>query len=428
MAENHLLKPDNDLLTEEHQTNRWYYVLCLLVTATFLLEGYLHSYTIGLLVLTWIGIYRFQFKWDKDLKVALFYAGFYGLHVMGTLWSDNMPTVTHDLESKASILALPLIYIVFTSLSQRQVEGILTLFVGVVLTAAVWTLGKATGIYLKTGQTDQFFYHELGGLINMHAIYMSMYVCFAILILLQWLVSVWDKHGGLWLQISLIVTVFFLFGYNILLSARMPTLALCLVVFAGILKVFYDRRGLATGISIIVLTSGILIAGILLSPVNKQRYKEAFNGQSVDASRDLQDGRTLRLMKWDCCLDILKDNWLLGVGTGDIQDNLDQCYKAKKYTYLTDQDRHYNAHNQYFQTWLGLGIVGLLWFVALLIYPMYAAWQRQYYLHLGFIVMFAIVCTTESTLPVHKGVVFFMFFSMVLLFGKVPWPWRNVHV
>jgi len=296
--------------------------------------------------------------------------------------------------------------------------------VAAVTVSAITSLVLATYIYQETGKVEQFFYHELAGLVHMHAIYLSMYVCFAILILLQWLVSVWDKHEGTSKQIFLMILVVFLFAYNIVLSARMPTLALCLVVFAGVLKVFYDRKGLVQGISIILIMVGILLAGILLSPVNKQRYKEAFDTNSAKTYREGADGRSLRLMKWDCCKEILKTKWLTGVGIGDVQDELNQCYKDKEYTYLIGE--MYNAHNQYFQTWLGLGIVGLLWFLAILGHGIKIAWERKNYLHLGFVVLFALVCLTESTLPVHKGVVFFMFFTMLFLMAPVAWPWRSL--
>lgn len=419
------LNPDQSNPIGTQQGNRWYYFLSVVVALTFLLQPYLNSYAIGGLVLGWMLIFRFQFKWNTDLKTAFFYAGFYVLHIAGLLYTDHLDTAGYDLETKASILIIPLIYVAFKALTKEQVENLLVLYVCSVLIGSLVTLGLAFTQYLETGAINQFFYHDLSNLISMHAIYLSMYVCFAILILLQWLVSAWDKHSGMGLQIGLIVLVFYLFSYNILLSARMPTLALCLVVFAGILKVFYDRRGLFTGISIIVLTTGILLAGIYFSPVNKQRYKEALDARSIENSRHLQDGRTLRLMKWDCCVELLKSHWLFGLGTGDVQYNLNECYKSKQYTYLIAEGRQYNAHNQYFQTWLGLGIIGLVWFLGLLMHSLYAAWQRRYYLHVGFVVMFAIVNITESTLPVHKGVVFFMFFNTLLLYGHQPWPWRK---
>lgn len=406
--------------------SRWYYTLILAVIATFFAMPHINSYAIAALVLSWFILFRFKFSWSDDLKIALFFSGFFGIHAVGMLYTDHQDTGLNDLTTKASILLFPLMYQVFRSLNQRQVEGVLQFFVGVTMVASVYTLVKALLFYLDTGKSSAFFYHDLSEQIGMHAIYMSMYVCFAILIVLQWLVSLWDKHSGHAAQVGLIILAFYLFGYNILLSARMPTLALCLVVFAGILKVFYDRRGLATGISIIVLVSLILIAGIYLSPVNRSRYKDALNRESIENSRQLTDGRTLRLMKWDCCADLLKENWLLGLGTGDVQVSLNNCYAAKHYDYLVAEGRQYNAHNQYFQTWLGVGLIGLLWFIGILGHGLYWSYKRQYYLQAGFVLTFALVCITESTLPVHKGVVFFMFFSMLLTFGKTAWPWKRV--
>lgn len=403
-----------------------YLWLITLVAGTFLLEPYIHTYFIVGLVVYWLVRRAQPARWSQVMSLGGPFILFYLLHLLGALYSDDMGKTQYDLSTKASMLVFPLMAGVFASLSQQQVQRVLQVFVGTVLAGSIISLLRAWLLFDQTGDVKYFFYHDLANLANMHAIYLSMYVCFAILVIFQWLVSAWDRHSSIWLQILLVAAILFLLAYNLALSARMPTLALTAVVFAGILKVFYDRKSLFSGLLVIVLLLGTLLAGVYMSPVNKQRYKEVFNSSTATTSNKGDDGKTLRLQKWTCSWSIIKENWLFGLGIGDIQKNLDECYGRSGYTYLiTQPGNEYNAHNQYLQTWLGLGIPGLASLLLLFGSLIGHAIRRKHYLLFGFTIMFMLVSLTESTLPAHKGVVFFSFFAMLLLFGDIPWPWKG---
>lgn len=378
-----------------------------------------NSLAIALMVILWMLSNKFRFQWDGPTKIATFLGGIYLAHLLWALGSESgepWETVVHDWETKASLLIFPLAMASFKLLSARQVRNILLAFVIAVVIATVYSLVGALVVQQTTGDSTHFFYHKLGGFVNLHAIYFSMYVCMAIFILLDWIFSNYKRHEGSWKQILMIATAYYLFSFNILLSARTPTLALSLIVFAGIIKAFYERRKLWLGLGIIGVVIVMLVGGILLSPVNRERYKEAINYNSEYSKA--WDGRNLRLMKWECAQEILLDGkWLWGVGTGYVQLTLQQCYEEHEFTPLTINNNRYNAHNQYLQTWLGLGIIGLLWFVGILGFSIYYGYKNDNLLHIAMVVMFAIVSLTESTLCVHKGVVFFSYFNCLMFFA-----------
>lgn len=416
-----------DCIQERELTtsDKVYLGLFILVSASSMLLPHLQSYAIAGLMLWWIGKERFRLSITDFYGLPLAMLVFYALHAIGALYSQNDYNTSYDLQTKASMVVFPLLAGVMSRLTRMQTQQILAAFVAAVAIGSAASLALGAYDYSQTDDIKFLFYHHLAGQVGMHAIYMSMYVCFAILIVLQWLVSVWDKHGSLWTQVGLLALVLFLFAYNVALSARMPTLALCIVVFLGILKVFYDRRGFIKGVGLMALLAGMLVSGVYLSPVNRQRYAEAVDSQSTESARKGEDGRTLRLQQWDCSFSILKTYWLTGVGIGDIQDHLNACYAEKHYDYMLKDNGKFNAHNQYLQTWLGVGIAGLLSLISMLAVMFYKAWRQKHYLLAGFTFMFMLVSVTESTLPTHKGAVYFAFFALLLAQAPIAWPWKQ---
>ena len=66
------------------------------------------------------------------------------------------------------------------------------------------------------------------------------------------------------------------------------------------------------------------------------------------------------------CL-IIKKNFIFGVGTGDTQDSLNNRYLLNGYT---DSFKHkLNAHNQYLETFIAIGLIGFSGLISLLIIP-----------------------------------------------------------
>ena len=125
------------------------------------------------------------------------------------------------------------------------------------------------------------------------------------------------------------------------------------------------------------------------------------------------NGLTTRLAQWEASMPIIKEYPIFGVGVGDVQDKLQETYKRHflKYSYL----ERFNAHNEYVQTMLGLGFIGLIIFLFALLYPFIQAYRKREVVYMCFIALFAYCCITESALHVQKGIVFYSFFNSLFL-------------
>ena len=119
---------------------------------------------------------------------------------------------------------------------------------------------------------------------------------------------------------------------------------------------------------------------------------------------------------WKASLGIIHNNWLTGVGTGDMNEVFQQQYVDMQ-TKLSPEQQ-WRSHNQFLSILIGFGVIGLVWFLFSLIYP---AWVKRGFHDYFFLVFFIIAMLsllTDDTLESQAGVSFFYFFFAFLLFGK----------
>lgn len=119
---------------------------------------------------------------------------------------------------------------------------------------------------------------------------------------------------------------------------------------------------------------------------------------------------------------ILKNNWVKGVGTGDLQAAFNKAYKQLN-SKLAPKWRH-RAHNQYLSVWLALGVVGLLLFFGMILYPFYSKNKFPVYTWY-FVLIMLLSFITEDTLETQAGVTFIMFFASFLFVPGVSRPITN---
>jgi O-antigen ligase len=177
---------------------------------------------------------------------------------------------------------------------------------------------------------------------------------------------------------------------------------------------FQNRKRLRVGLLTLLLIVAASVMIISKLPVVKERFLEVFgvNKTSDWVYGDPQRNQPIpdaRLVKWQSALDVIRDNWLFGVGSGDVQDELNKQYEAHDFQAgITEQ---FNTHNQFLQTWVGTGLMGLAVFIATLIVSVAKAIRLKNHFFLLFMALFVICCLTESMLERQFGILFYVIFS-----------------
>ena len=113
-------------------------------------------------------------------------------------------------------------------------------------------------------------------------------------------------------------------------------------------------------------------------------------------------------------LNIIKENPIMGVGTGDISVAFNDYYE-KSNSKLTRENR-LRSHNQYLAITVAFGVVGLIWFLSSMLYPLFADKKNINYLYIVFLLIMMLSMLTEDTLETQIGVTLFAFFNSFLVF------------
>jgi hypothetical protein len=333
-----------------------------------------------------------------------------------------------ELEKKFSLLLFPLILSTSQSPTQHRFHILLKGFILSCSVAIVICLVYASIQYLKSGSTLHFFYHQLGSAIGIHAIYFAMYLLFAIFILIYFILQDWESFSTL-KRLLIISWLSLLLLFIVLLASK--TILISVFLFINTFAIFHfsTLRRPIIGLSILLIINLSLFLLITQFKPVSERFNDSIHSELSFINKDTYSpitpftGISIRLAIWNFTINILIERhaWWLGVGTGGGQQLLDDTYRRKNMYQGVEgtNDRGYlgyNNHNQYFETLLELGGIGLIYLFVYFFLPAYMSLSNKNLLHIAFLMLFATSCLTESMLCTQKGTVFFALFQSLFLF------------
>jgi O-antigen ligase len=383
-----------------------------------------NSISIFLLAFVWLLQNNFSRLWHtlKTNKLFYLFISFYVLEFLSMLYSDNTKTGRYELEKEFTILLLPIVAASSKAFSKQKINLLLWMFVLANFLVGVIGLLYATWVHFRWG-LNYFFYHDLVTLFHFHATYYSIYLMFSICTVIY----LYHKDPIVSTRIRKI-SLFILAGFFslliFLLSIRFIIVFFCFGALVGIIIYAVRRKSILLGLLLVLGFAGFVYVAISKNQVLRDRLMQIKENHKYEFSElNIYNGFTTRLAQWECSYIIIKRQPWLGVGIGDTQDELQVEYK-KNFLYYSFKDK-FNTHNQYFQTTLGLGLVGLTVFLAMLIIPAIIAIRKKSYLYLCFIIIFSACCLTEATFCTQFGLVFYTvlnsFFAFKVL-GKEQEP------
>ena len=183
-----------------------------------------------------------------------------------------------------------------------------------------------------------------------------------------------------------------------------------------------DLRKDAEGVSqltdddVINIENGIANFNYIENPGLKTRIMKimvAYDNYADD--RDANGSSVFQRVEYiKASLNIIKENPIMGVGTGDISVAFNDYYE-KSNSKLTRENR-LRSHNQYLAITVAFGVVGLIWFLSSMLYPLFADKKNINYLYIVFLLIMMLSMLTEDTLETQIGVTLFAFFNSFLVF------------
>ena len=190
-----------------------------------------------------------------------------------------------------------------------------------------------------------------------------------------------------------------------LLGSRMAIIVLSLILGGIIIKHLGKLKG-----SILV---SILLLGTILITINtpflNERFSKAINmftHSALDVNEYIVDDR---LMTWTNSLELIKEEPITGYNIGDYRFSI-LSEKHNVSGFGKGYRQKLNAHNQLFENWLALGIIGLLSVLSIYLFAGYSSIKNHELIFGKFLVISFMFSMVESIFQSQGGVMFFGFF------------------
>ncbi len=371
------------------------------------------SLVVILLTLNWLAEGRFAVKIKRLSRIqsplrTVFFSliSLYTLHVIALLYTDNMQDGFFELEKKLSFLAFPLIFTSYFPLNfqSQRLKHFLFAYTGSSFSASVFCVGRALMKYAESGDSSVMYYQNFT--FYEHPTYFAMFMLTAMIVLTGFLVNSFaelrTKH-----KITLSALIVWFAIIVMLANSRAAIIAMAVVILGTGIYIMFRSKKYYIALIVLALsaTGGLSVKWFM--PHVYDRF--AFGLDEVFSARKMNDiqhwnGTTLRLQVYYSAFELIGENLWTGVSPGDVTDELVASYK--KHGFRHAAERGYNAHNQYLQTCLGLGIVGLLVLLVLLLLPFIHAWRKRNLTLILFILMTAVLFMFESMLQLQAGIMF----------------------
>lgn len=400
-------------------TYRNYYYLFLALAAAIPIHGRLVPPIILLIGINWILELNFREKFKRlsSFRGSKYLMGFtliYLWYVIGTLYSSRINSqdgAVFILEVKLSLLLFPIFFstIDFTQIRKGFYRKVQYVFIVGCIISMLLLLNNAVFNYFQTKSMEAFYYINLGFV--HHPSYIALYFTFAIAILLNWVLGYQGKSTLKRNAAILLMLIFQVF--IVLLSSKAGILATALIYLVTLIyNIIHRSWGKAILMPVVLL--GVFIATLFLFPRSYERFYAAESAVKAETNTQSQDGSDARMMVWEVSLDLIKTNPIFGVGTGDVEPEMMKLYKERDIRIAMDE--MLNSHNQYLQTFIALGIPGILLLLGMLFVPALWSVRKKHLLYLLFLAIFSFNLLVESMLERQGGVVFYAFFNSFLFY------------
>ena len=392
--------------------------LCLIAFCT-ILSPKLMPYFILFLILTLIIGYKLKEFSIIFNKTILILPLFYLIYLVGVLFTNNIEIAFQYLEYKFSFLIFPFIFC-FKPRFDLKLNYILTTSLLSVIFLSFFQLYTSFHNYITIKNDITFF---LGSSLSSvhHPTYFSVFILFSISTLFYGYIKKW-KGYSIYLMIPVLV---YLLLYYVMCQSLAALLYLILFFFSFLIFLLYRKIG-KIKTSLLML---FFILGSVLLVINLPTVKDDVNRTSQSVSvflkspskyvtkkEGFKSGNEERLVLWVASFQIILEH-PFGVGTGNVDDFL----RSKLFGYKQGSLalKNFNPHNQFLQTTVEIGIIGLLVLLLFIIQVFRIGLKNKNWFLILLITSLFFNSFFESMLQRQSGIVFYTFWICILLMNEM---------
>ncbi len=375
-----------------------------------------NSLFIVALGVSWIVNKRYvqAFRLLKNSMIFQAIVVFVFLMACSLLYTENRKVGLEALEAKLYLLFLPIL-LGGLEISVRLRNLAVRTFIYSMVVASLYSV-VSTISYYKIDFTDwSYFSWVITDTLGLSSTHYAMYIVFALLFCI---IGYFE-----WRLIHPIVTIFsclYLLVFLALISSRMPIalFVVSITLYAGMYTVRAHGRLrwlLISFVLTIYATVGILS---LTVPYLRDRIKQVVESTEPDP----------RYFITTASFQIIRDNWMLGVGLGDVQSSLNQQYRLIEFK--EGLENEYNTHNDWTNVLLIGGVPAFIALLVVFLGCIKLAIKHPDPFKWIYLVVYVIAMQTETFFNRNKGVLLFTFLLVLFFLNRsfIQQVGKNDHV
>lgn len=376
---------------------------------------------------------------NRNLVFTFFLlTGYHIWYVFSSIWSEDIVSSIADAQSNIVLLLFPFIFLFFhPPLTKNITERVQLVFVlAMLIYLILWYRSYLSGVshyqilrlqelpireYSLFEQIEYFiskgFYWISGSSIRgyrlaneevklfVHHNYVASYLVVAFYAALNIIVHA----KNLAFRTLMFFPVLTFMGFVFYLPSKMNQLIL-LVAIPIFIYYYFGKR------TAIYLTGIGLIASCFLLYKNREEVSTIkFVEKESLISKEPSIIDFYRYHVYSCSVDKIPDNYVFGMGKGDVQLYLNACLPNDEWPGLSEVRREYNTHSQLLNYLISGGIIGLFLFIGLWVKLFSLAFRQSHSWLL--ILLFVIFANTlfENYLSRLWGCFIFVFFTFIYL-------------
>ena len=345
----------------------------------------------------------------SNKKIFLFFCVTYLLYAISMLYTSNIAEGWQNMEKKLSFLIFPLFFFVsdLSYLSSKHVKALFYSFMSGLLFFIVGNLLWAAYDYVfLDAPVTRFLGKEATKIFYTHHTYMAMYACVGII---YSFVELFETHLKSRSKIVFLVSVQLLsILYVVLVESRAGILCMGLLFVFLFAWLFFVKKKRMITLCAGTAFSVLMVIFFLLFPSGLNRIIDT---QLVYENKK-EDPRVTHLKAG---LSVVEENYLFGVGIGDRTEAIDEYYIKNDFKCIG-----FNSHNQYVDTTVSIGILGLLALLGYFIVPIVLFYINKDWdvVFMLFLFMIAFNAVFEAIFETQVGILFFNYIYCLLFYDR----------
>lgn len=388
--------------------------------------------TISIIVWLLLGLFHLEspkkILIDRSLWHQLILPFYFLLTIIALFYTKNVQSGWAHIERQISLFLIPLMIILTSKLLKPHLSNVLRAFVfsvivisilclvvaffqslsfgedGIIFNAAV--VRKDKSFFESNNFGGNYFFHKHLSLFK-HPSYFAIFICFSLFWILRNLFKYRTSKRRIILTVALVI---YLMVFLFLLSSRISYIYLVLTFVLGMI-IYFKRLSTRVRLAMVLSLFAFVVATLMLNYRMVNVFRQDISNTPLTELMQRSNSMK-RIVVWRLVIQYENKIRIAGTGPGDVYDTLYDYYDRAD---LTDELEGINTHNQFLQSYMGLGVIGLIT-ILLLFVPL--CYFKSGYLsdHFQLLLLTFVFFMVETALQRNAYIVFFSFFQPITFY------------